>query len=135
MTTNQSQFYGIWGDSNTDDGPRPSVGEVSIALGTACYGEGMQAGTGSNTSHTDPDVLYIAFAGDNAVPGRDGADWTAGNFHDFHASLVGLGDKLVARLGGDDGHSCSWPGHCAGASCKVSQDCADSLTCVKGSCA
>lgn len=29
------------------------------------------------------------------------------------ASLVGLGDKLVARLNGD-GDGCSWPGHCAG---------------------
>lgn len=129
------QFYGIWGDSNTDDGPRPSVGEVSISLGTACYGEQMQAGTGSNTSHTTPDVLYIAFTGEDAVPGKDGADWTTGNYDDFHASLVDLGDRLVARLGGDSEEACSWEGHCAGAACAKAQDCADQLTCVRGKCA
>ncbi|KAI8725485.1 Endo-chitosanase [Fusarium sp. LHS14.1] len=126
-------FYGIWGDSNGDHGDRPSVGEASLSLATACYGKGMQAGTGSNTSHDEEDVLYIAFTGADAVPGAKGAAWTAGNFDDFHASLVGLGNKLIKRIGGGD--DCSWPGHCEGASCKVAQDCSDALTCVNGKCA
>lgn len=84
----------------------------------------MQAGTGSGTSHDEDDVLYIAFTGSDAVPGAKGADWAAGNFDDFHASLVALGDKLVQRIGGtdtgngdgDDGEEeeCSWAGHCQG---------------------
>lgn len=111
----------------------------------------MQAGTGSNTSHDEEDVLYIAFTGADAVPGAKGAAWAAGNFDDFHASLVGLGNKLIKRIGGG-GDDCSWPGHCQGmsidgelpvhmltrrlgASCKVAQDCADALTCVNGKCA
>ncbi|KAJ3463345.1 hypothetical protein MRS44_008131 [Fusarium solani] len=112
----------------------PSVGEASLSLATACYGKGMQAGTGSNTSHDEEDVLYIAFTGADAVPGAKGAAWTAGNFDDFHASLVGLGNKLIKRIGGG-GDECSWSGHCEGASCKVAQDCADALTCVNGKCA
>ncbi|KAJ4157607.1 hypothetical protein NW754_009251 [Fusarium falciforme] len=118
-------FYGIWGDSNGDHGDRPSVGEASLSLATACYGKGMQAGTGSNTSHDEEDVLYIAFTGADAVPGAKGAAWAAGNFDDFHASLVGLGNKLIKRIGGG-GDDC--------ASCKVAQDCADALTCVNGKC-
>ncbi|TQV96061.1 hypothetical protein V2A60_003491 [Cordyceps javanica] len=59
------------GDSDTDDGPRPSVSEVSISLGTACYGKDMQAGTGFNTSHTVRDVLHIAPKAVNAVPGPE----------------------------------------------------------------
>ncbi|KAF7561374.1 hypothetical protein G7046_g2758 [Stylonectria norvegica] len=133
-------FYGIWADSNADDGERPSVGEVSVSLATACYGKSMQAGTGSGTSHDVDDVLYIAFTGADAVPGAKGAKWAAGNFNDFHASLVGLGDKLVSRIGlattpenpgtGD----CTWAGHCEGASCSSAQDCADSRACVSGKC-
>lgn len=111
----------------------------------------MQAGTGSNTSHDEEDVLYIAFTGADAVLGAEGAAWAAGNFDDFHASLVGLGNKLTKRIGGG-GDDCSWPGHCrgmsidgeslvdmltrrSGASCRVAQDCADALTCVDGKCA
>lgn len=69
----------------------------------------MKAGTETGSSHDEPDVLYIAFTGEDAVPGRDGANWTAGNFADFHKSLEGLGNKLVSRLG-----SCGWEGHCKG---------------------
>ncbi|KAF4982335.1 hypothetical protein FZEAL_2034 [Fusarium zealandicum] len=66
------------------------------------------------------------------------AAWTADNFDGFHASLFGLGNKLVQRIGGEGSAGgddlvsgeCSWPGHCQGASCKVAQDCADALKCV-----
>ncbi|RJE19269.1 hypothetical protein PHISCL_08388 [Aspergillus sclerotialis] len=38
--------------------------------------------------------------------------------------------------GGDNGGdgSCSWPGHCAGASCSDVNDCSDDLICLSGSC-
>lgn len=117
------QFYGIWGDVNGDDSPRPSVGEASISLATACYGKGINAGDGDGSSHNAADVLYIAFTGTDAVPGAKGAKWTAGNFNDFHASLVGLGNKLIQRIGGTgngggsgggSGDTCSWTGHCEG---------------------
>lgn len=31
--------------------------------------------------------------------------------------------------------TCSWPGHCAGATCKTYNDCSDDLTCISGKCA
>jgi len=88
--------YGIWGDTNGDDGEHPVVGEVSISLATACYGKGMNG----NHGHSVDDVLYIAFAGKEAVPGADGADWAAGNYADFQKSIKKLGDSLVAKIGG-----------------------------------
>ncbi|KAF7562147.1 hypothetical protein G7046_g1989 [Stylonectria norvegica] len=136
-------FYGVWGDANGDDSEKPSVGEVSISLATACYGKKMSAGDGDGTSHNAADVLYIAFAGYDAVPGADGADWAAGNFNDFHASLVPLGNKLVSRIGaktpsggyGTELGDCSWIGHCKDAPCDSSGDCDGDLTCTNGKCA
>lgn len=83
----------------------------------------MKAGTDTGSSHDAPDVLYIAFTGKDAVPGRNGANWTAGNFDAFHESLEGLGNKLVSRLGG--GQTCDWAGHCKGAygSERIKEDC------------
>lgn len=73
------------------------VGEAAISLATACYGKDMNG----NNGHTNNDVLYIAFAGKDAVPGAKGADWAADSFEEFHKSVSGLGDKLVERLDGD----------------------------------
>ncbi|KAL7940649.1 hypothetical protein V8C42DRAFT_336962 [Trichoderma barbatum] len=36
--------------------------------------------------------------------------------------------------GGNPGGSCSWEGHCAGASCGSDEDCSDDLTCNSGKC-
>lgn len=100
-------FYGIWGDENGDDGDEAMVGEASISLATACFGDGMNGDNG----HDEDDVLYIAFPGSDAVPGEDGADWDAKNFKDFEESLGGVGDKLVARIEDtDSGASYLWPG-------------------------
>ncbi|KAL7934681.1 glycoside hydrolase family 75 protein [Trichoderma chlorosporum] len=143
-------FYGVWGDTNGDDGP-PLVGEVSDALGRACYGNAVNG----NSAHDPNDVLYIAFTGGDAVPGANGADWDASSFTDFESSLGSLGDQLVARIGSSGGSSppasstkaaasstkpsgsqptCSWSGHCAGASCSSDDDCSDDLTCNSGKC-
>lgn len=53
-----------------------------------------------NNGHDENDVLYIAFPGADAVPGPDGAKWNAASFEEFEASITGLGDKLIARIGG-----------------------------------
>lgn len=39
----------------------------------------------------------------------------------------------AAGLGGT-GSTCSWEGHCEGATCSTADDCADELTCVNGAC-
>ncbi|KAK5653958.1 hypothetical protein OQA88_7634 [Cercophora sp. LCS_1] len=84
--------YGVWGDTNGDDGTKSMVGEVSLALATACEGEGMNGGNG----HSETDVLYLVFGGDEAVP--RGAEWGAQSYKDFEGSLGGLGDGLVKRV-------------------------------------
>ncbi len=86
-------IYGVWGDENGDDGAKPVVGEASLSLATACFGTSM---TGDN-GYDGTDVLYIAFTGDDAVPGK-GADWGADNFDDFEASISDIGDMLIQRL-------------------------------------
>ncbi|KAI1422273.1 chitosanase [Xylaria sp. FL1777] len=87
-------IYGIWGDQNGDDDPKPLIGEASISLATACFGKKI---TGNN-GHDETDVLYIAFSGSHAVPGAHGAKWNASNYHEFEASIQSLGDQLVSKL-------------------------------------
>ncbi|UKZ81481.1 hypothetical protein TrVFT333_009253 [Trichoderma virens FT-333] len=124
---------------------------VSDALGRACYGNAVNG----NAAHDANDVLYIAFTGGDAVPGANGANWAASSFSAFESSLGTLGDKLVARIGSSGGTppassttakppasttkpptqpTCSWTGHCAGASCGSDDDCSDDLTCNNGKC-
>ena len=83
-----------------------------------------------NNGHDQNDVLYIAFTGSKAVPGANGAAWNAQSFDQFHNSITGLGNSLVAKIGGGSGGSgppttptttaggssptCDWNGHCAG---------------------
>lgn len=93
FTNKRSQFYGVWGDTNGDDGP-PLVGEVSLSLGQACYGRAVNG----NAAHDTNDVLYIAFKGSNAVPGANRAKWNAKSFTEFEASLQAQGDSLIAKL-------------------------------------
>lgn len=87
--------YGIWGDTNGDDGIHPMVGETSLSLATACEGDSMNGDNG----YDGTDVLYVAFLGKDAVPGPEGADWTASDFQGFEKSISGLGDRLVQRVG------------------------------------
>jgi hypothetical protein len=87
------KVYGVWGDTNGNDG-QPLVGEASIALATACYGTSVNG----NFGHDENDVLYIAFPGTDAVPGKNGAKWNVQNYSAFESSLQTLGNKLVARL-------------------------------------
>ncbi|KAF3070000.1 Endo-chitosanase [Trichoderma lentiforme] len=147
VVCNNQLIYGVWGDTNGDDGDFPVVGEASISLATACFGESING----NNGHDQTDVLYIAFTGSSAVPGARGASWNAQDYNDFENSISALGDSLVARIGttsggdpgnggggdpgnGGSGGDCSWEGHCAGASCGSDDDCSDDLTCSNGFC-
>ncbi|KAK3724059.1 hypothetical protein LTR37_001181 [Vermiconidia calcicola] len=88
-----SKLYGVWGDTNGDDGP-PIVGEASIALATECFGTGI---TGNN-GHDKNDVLYIGFLGSVAQTVNKKADWGAKTFEDFETSIAALGDRLIRKL-------------------------------------
>lgn len=90
----RKQFYGVWGDTQSSD--PPLVGAASLSLATACYGRGVD----SDGGHSANDVLYIAFPGHEAVPGRDGAAWKAKTWTNFHGSIAALGDKLIQRIPG-----------------------------------
>ncbi|KHN99374.1 chitosanase [Metarhizium album ARSEF 1941] len=118
VVCNNRLIYGVWGDENGDDGPEAMVGEASLALATACFGQRVNG----NAGHDGNDVLYIAFAGKDAVPGASGAKWNAKSYDEFESSITALGDRLIQRIGGGGSPSspppstgsCSWEGHCRG---------------------
>lgn len=92
VVCNSKLIFGIWGDTNGDDGP-PLVGEASIAVATACFGNVIDG----NNGHDQNDVLYIAFSGSHAVPGKT-ANWNANTYEEFEQSITDLGNALVASL-------------------------------------
>ncbi|OGM48814.1 fungal chitosanase [Aspergillus bombycis] len=107
-----------------------------------------------NKGHTAADVTYIVFTGDKAVLPSSALNE---NYITNFDTLRSMGDSLVGalaknlNLGGGGGNppttltttslpeptggSCSWPGHCAGASCSSNDDCSDELACKNGKCA
>ncbi|KAF4848407.1 Endo-chitosanase [Colletotrichum siamense] len=95
IVCNNQLFYGVWGDTNGDDGDQPMVGEASIALATSCFGNGVNG----NQGHDENDVLYIAFTGQDAAPGANGANWSASTSAEFSSSIDQLGNRLVERVG------------------------------------
>ncbi|KAF4507811.1 hypothetical protein G6O67_004272 [Ophiocordyceps sinensis] len=96
VVCNNKLIYGIWGDTNGDDGEQAMVGEVSISLATACFGNGVNG----NAGHDENDVLVMAFTGPDAVPGAKGAAWGATSHQQFGDSISRLGNKLIQRIGG-----------------------------------
>ncbi|KZZ95553.1 glycoside hydrolase family 75 protein [Moelleriella libera RCEF 2490] len=91
VVCNNQVHYGVWGDTNGGT----STGEASISLAKLCFpNDGL---TGDN-GHGPKDVLYLGFTGDEAVPGKNGANWKAGSTREFARSIKDLGDKLVAGL-------------------------------------
>lgn len=158
----KTQIFGIWGDTNGDDGDHPMIGEAAISTATACFGDSMTGDSG----HDGDDVLYIAFNGTDAVPGSSGADWAAGSYEDFESSITTLGNKLLQRIVGGSGSGristsasvstvtsstkstsastatstssdtlCEWAGHCAGTSCSTDDDCSGDMVCTAEQCA
>ncbi|KAF4338636.1 chitosanase [Fusarium beomiforme] len=93
VVCNGEVHYGIWGDTNGGT----STGEASISMAQLCF---PKDGLNGNMGHGPKDVLYIAFKGDEAVPGKNGANWKAKNRAEFSRSIKALGDKLVAKLQG-----------------------------------
>lgn len=100
------------------------IGEASISMATFCFGNSVNG----NSGHTQTDVLYIAFTGADAVPGKT-AKWNAGSKEEFENSISALGDKLIQRIGGGTATTtsrttttsagsscptagCTWAGHC-----------------------
>ncbi|KAL7929963.1 hypothetical protein V8C35DRAFT_314257 [Trichoderma chlorosporum] len=55
-----------------------------------------------------------------------------GNFQQAVKAGISGGSTSTPPSGGSG--SCSWAGHCAGASCSTDDDCSDSLTCNSGVC-
>ncbi|KAK1465017.1 fungal chitosanase [Colletotrichum melonis] len=94
VVCNNKVIYGIWGDTNGDDGSQAMVGEASLSLATACFGTGMNG----NAGHDQSDVLYIAFPGKDAVPGAHGATWAANTYDEFEDSISALGNRLLKRI-------------------------------------
>jgi hypothetical protein len=144
VVCNNQLFYGVWGDENGDEDTTSMVGEASISLAKMCCpDDGPDADNGCNGN----DFMYIAFTGDDAVPGT-AANWDAQSADDFEASLQSLGDTLVQRIGSSGSApptttsasapsstpTCSWAGHCQGATCSTDDDCSDELTCNGGTC-
>ncbi|KAL7805623.1 glycoside hydrolase family 75 protein [Trichoderma gracile] len=134
IVCNNQVWYGIWGDTNTE----PTTGEASISLAQLCFPNEHLNG---DFGHGAKDVLYIGFIGDDTVPGKNGAKWNAQNVSEFEASIKSLGDRLVQGLNGGSGGTtpppatCSWEGHCIGASCGSDDDCSDDYVCSNGKCA
>ncbi|PHH90861.1 hypothetical protein CDD83_2417 [Cordyceps sp. RAO-2017] len=74
------------------------VGEASLSLATACFGKAVSG----NSGHDENDVLYIAFTGEDAVPGKK-ANWAAKTFDEFEESIEPLGDRLIQRISARNG--------------------------------
>ncbi|KAI5791884.1 fungal chitosanase of glycosyl hydrolase group 75-domain-containing protein [Geopyxis carbonaria] len=89
-------LYGVFGDTNGCDNDNVT-GEASISLAQMCF---PNEGIDGDHAHDAHDVLYMAFTGDDAVPGANGADWTAKDPVKFMDSIKALGDKLVAGVVG-----------------------------------
>ncbi|CAG8420212.1 unnamed protein product [Penicillium salamii] len=145
---NGKMFYGIYGDSNGDT---PEViGEASWLMARTCFpGEDLNG----NAGHGAADVTYIVFTGSEAVLPSSALNK---NYVTNFSTLRSMGDKLVNSLAKNLGlvaggspttltttaigssptsGSCSWSGHCAGASCSSEDDCSDDLVCKSGKCA
>ena len=85
------QHYAVWGDTNGDT----LIGESSMALADLCFPD---EGLNGDKGHVAFDVMYIAFKGKSAVPGKSGATWGTQSTKTFENSIKQLGDKLVADL-------------------------------------
>ncbi|EAU38426.1 predicted protein [Aspergillus terreus NIH2624] len=144
---NGKMFYGILGDANGDE---PQVtGEASWLMARTCF---PNEGLNGNKGHTAADVTYILFTGDESVLPSSALNE---NYITNFSTLRSMGDKLVNALasnlglsGGSGGTptttttatqptstgTCSWAGHCEGASCSTNDDCSDQLACKNGVC-
>ncbi|KAJ5190914.1 uncharacterized protein N7498_009899 [Penicillium cinerascens] len=145
-----NMFYGIYGDSN--GGTPEVIGEASWLMARTCFPNDDLNG---NDGHDGVDVTYILFTGNDAVLPSSALN---NNYITNFSTLQSMGDSLMAalannlNLSGGSGSptttlitktttssspttTCSWPGHCAGASCSTENDCSGDLICTSGKCA
>ncbi|KAK6360057.1 hypothetical protein TWF730_006211 [Orbilia blumenaviensis] len=137
VVCNNQLLYSVWGDTNGCD-DNNFTGEASISLAQLCF---PNEGLNGNKGHEAHDVLYLAFTGSDAVVGPSNANWKARSPSDFQNSLKSFGDSILTKKFGstvppsDPGTgTCSWVGHCAGASCSTHNDCDGDLECKSGIC-
>ncbi|RAL00090.1 glycoside hydrolase family 75 protein [Aspergillus ibericus CBS 121593] len=140
---NGKMYYGILGDSNGDN---PEVtGEASWLMARTCFpNEDLDGANG----HVPADVTYIVFTGKDAVVPSSALN---NNYITNFSTLRSMGDKLVGALasklglsgsssgsgsgsGSGSSSTCSWEGHCQGATCSSDNDCSDDLVCSSGVC-
>ncbi|RAL15906.1 glycoside hydrolase family 75 protein [Aspergillus homomorphus CBS 101889] len=144
---NGKMYYGILGDSNGDD---PEVtGEASWLMARTCFPD---EGLNGDNGHAAVDVTYIVFTGKDAVLPSSAL---GKNYLTNFTTLRSMGDKLMGALASHlgstptktasatksaasptdtDTNTCSWSGHCEGATCSSDDDCSDDLVCDSGSC-
>ncbi|KAI1844193.1 hypothetical protein JX266_009677 [Neoarthrinium moseri] len=100
VVTPDNLVCGIWGDTNGGERDASFVGESALATGELAFGNEVNG----TVSHEANDVLYVAFTGADAVPGKNGADWAADTKEDFAASIATqcatLGTALARRANG-----------------------------------
>lgn len=89
VVCNNKLIYAVWGDVNGGK----VTGEASLSVVQLCF---PNESINGDAGHGDHDVLYLAFSGDDAVPGSS-ANWKAGTREEFEASLATTGDKLIAE--------------------------------------
>ncbi|KAJ5523646.1 hypothetical protein N7513_013190 [Penicillium frequentans] len=101
-----------------------------------------------NAGHGSVDVTYILFTGKDSVLPSSALNK---NYITNFGTLRSMGDSLMGSLAKNLGLSggsetstttgsapattCSWSGHCLGASCSTENDCSDNLVCTSGKCA
>ncbi|KAJ3479879.1 hypothetical protein NLG97_g8206 [Lecanicillium saksenae] len=87
---NGKLYYGVFGDT---DGDSPQeIGEASWLMANTCFpGEGLNGGQG----HSDADVTYIFFTGDDSVLPNSAI---GKNYLTNFQALKNLGDKLMKDL-------------------------------------
>ncbi|KAK6345768.1 hypothetical protein TWF718_007674 [Orbilia javanica] len=140
VVCNNQLFYSVWGDTNGCD-DNNFTGEASISLAQLCF---PNEGLNGNKGHTAHDVLYLAFTGSDAVVGPSNANWKTKSASEFQNSLKAFGDSILTKKfgstvppsnpGNPGTGTCEWVGHCAGATCKTSDDCDGDLECKSGTC-
>lgn len=81
--------YGVWGDVNGGK----VTGETSLSLAKQCFPDEELSG---DSGHSDHDVLYLAFPGEEAVA-KD-VNWEAETAEEFEESLAAIGDELVKKV-------------------------------------
>lgn len=91
IVCNGKLLYGVWGDINGGK----VTGEASLSVGQWCFPD---EGINGNFGHSEHDVMYLAFTGEDAAPGAS-ANWKASTKEEFEESLSEIGDRLVAGLG------------------------------------